>query len=430
MFTSVQQCTDYLFTLKATTHKGEPLSAMRTILEYLGNPHEQIKTVHIAGSNGKGSTLNALREMLDVAGYRVGIFTSPHLERVNERVMISGEQIPDEQFLYYANEIHDVIDKHLDGQMPSFFEWMTLIAFLHFAEQQVDIALIETGIGGRLDSTNVITPLVSIITTISLEHTAILGDTYDKVAYEKAGIIKQGVPIVTAVKQADALAVIRQTAGERQARLFVLSEQFCVKNCKQLEGYQRFTYQYGDMELDDIQLRMLGEHQIANASLALTAALLLCENGFGRLTDDVLRQALSQAQWAGRFEQFVHNIIIDGAHNSEGTAALMQTLHSVYPNRNYHFIYAALADKDHANSIALMEEVAASIAFTEIPLPNAMLAEQLEKLSNHPKKAFNPDWQAVINTTIQTKDQADVLVITGSLYFIAEVRKFLKERGL
>lgn len=426
MFKTVEECTNFIFNLKAISHKGEPLAAMREILAHVSNPHEKIKTIHLAGSNGKGSTLNGIREMLDEAGYRVGAFISPHLERVNERITISGVQITDEQFLAYANQVFNVIETHQNGQFPSFFEIITLIAFMHFAAENVDVALMETGIGGRLDSTNVITPLVSIITTISLEHTAILGDTYAKIAFEKAGIIKPSVPVITGVSNADALEVIHNVAQERNAPLFVLGKDFIVNRKGHGEkDHQSFDYKLGNLELNNVQLRMAGAHQVANAALAITAAITLRNSGFANLTDQVIRTALVKAQWAGRFEQFEGGLILDGAHNSEGTAALIETLQSVYPGARYHFIYAALADKDHVNSITMMDEVAASMSFTEISLPNAMPAKKLVELSKHPEKSHSKVWQSVIDTKIKTKDDNDILVITGSLYFIAEVRSYL-----
>lgn len=426
LFTTIEQCSDFIFKLKAVDHKRAPLVMMREVLAHLDNPQNQLKTIHIAGSNGKGSTVNVLREMLVGAGYKVGAFTSPHLARVNERMTINGEPIPDAQFLHYMNVVAQIIDTHYNGEYPSFFEVVTLIMFQYFADAQVDFALIETGLGGRLDATNVITPLVSIITTISLEHTAFLGDTYAKVAFEKAGIIKENVPVIVGVKNKEALAVIREVATARHAKCFILNEDFMVKALQQHESMQLFDYVKADSKMQEIVLKMAGPHQVANASLAITAILLLQEYGYVTIADETIRKALQTAQWAGRFEQVSHNIILDGAHNPEGTAALIQTLKDVYPNRNYHFIYAALSDKDHATSIKLMDQVATSMAFTQIPLPNAMPAEQLAALSQHPKKGYSSEWQGVIDAEIRGKEVEDILVITGSLYFIAEVRKLLQ----
>lgn len=423
----MEQCTDFIFKLKAVDHKRAPLVMMREVLAHLDNPQNQLKVIHLAGSNGKGSTVNALREMLEGASYKVGAFTSPHLECVNERITINGVQIPDAQFLQYMNAVAHIVETHYNGDYPSFFEVITLIMFQYFAAAHVDFALIETGLGGRLDATNVITPLVSIITTISLEHTAFLGDTYAKIAFEKAGIIKEDVPVIVGVKNEDALAVIRKVAEERHAECRILGEDFKVTTQQQYERMQHFDYENQEVQMQDIVLKMAGLHQVANASLAMTAMLVLQEKGHVKISDTTIRKALQTAQWAGRFEQVANNIFLDGAHNSEGTAALIQTLKDVYPNRNYNFIYAALSDKDHANSIALMDEVANSMAFTQISLPNAMPAEQLAALSQHPQKVYSSDWQQVIDAEIQRKEEADILIITGSLYFIAEARKALLE---
>ncbi len=213
MFHSIEECTDFIFKLRASTYKGEPLEAVRKILFELDNPHEKVKFIHFAGSNGKGSTLNATREILMEHGLQVGAFISPHLERVNERITINKEQIADAAFLDYANQVDEIIQKKLDGQYPSFFEIMTVIACMHFANETTDIALMETGIGGRIDSTNVITPEVSVITTISLEHTEILGDTIEKIALEKAGIVKNEKPVVAGVKQLEARKVLKEKAA-------------------------------------------------------------------------------------------------------------------------------------------------------------------------------------------------------------------------
>ncbi|WP_186436208.1 folylpolyglutamate synthase/dihydrofolate synthase family protein [Lysinibacillus sp. Y5S-8] len=425
----MNECTKFIFTLKAVDHKRAPLVLMREVLAHLGHPHNQLRVIHVAGSNGKGSTVNALREMLQHAGYKVGAFTSPHLERVNERMTINGKQISDEQFLAYFNQLAKIIEEQYNGDFPSFFEVVTLIMFQYFAHQGVDIAIIETGLGGRLDATNVVTPLLAIITTISLEHTAFLGDTFAKVATEKAGIIKRGVPVVVGVGNEEALAVIKATAEERYAPCFVLGQDFTVTNSEQGTDYQQFTYKKEQVVMMDVPLKMAGPHQINNASLAITALLLLREDGYLSFADDTIRQGLQRAQWAGRFEQWPNHIVLDGAHNSEGTAALIQTLKDVYPNNQYRFIYAALADKDHANSIELMDAVAISIAFTQINLPNAMPAESLAMLSTHAHKTHHEEWLEIVQTVLHERHEEDIVVITGSLYFIAEVRQWLQEEG-
>ncbi|HWL13620.1 MAG TPA: folylpolyglutamate synthase/dihydrofolate synthase family protein [Ureibacillus sp.] len=423
MFHSINECTDFIFKLRASTYKGEPLEAVRKILCELDNPHEKVKFIHFAGSNGKGSTLNATREILKAHGLRVGAFISPHLERVNERITINHEQIADAEFLKYANQVDDIIQKKLDGQYPSFFEMITVIAFLHFANQTIDVALMETGIGGRLDSTNVLIPEVSVITTISLEHTEMLGDTIEKIAFEKAGIVKEGKPVVVGVKQQEARQVIKQRAQECQSNSFCLNEEIKIKNIK-TGNPQHFDYSFGNDVIDNIPLAMQGEHQIHNAALAITASLLFDST----IQEDTIRNSLNHAQWEGRFEKVSEQILIDGAHNSEGIEALVRTLKEVFPAKKYKFVYAALQDKDHEVSIRMMDEVASSMSFTQIDLPRAAQAEVLASKSKHSTIRINGNWQQMITNEMQSLQEDELLVITGSLYFIAEVRKFLVEK--
>ena len=416
----MEQCTDFIFKLRASQYKGEPLQSARKILAALGNPERKVKFIHIAGSNGKGSTLNATREILMNHGKRVGAFISPHLERPNERVTINKEQITDEQFLHYANQIALVVQAELEGKFPSFFEFMTIIGFLHFENEQVDVVVLETGIGGRLDSTNVITPEVSIITTVSLEHTAMLGDTYALVASEKAGIIKYGKPIVIGVKNEEAREVIKQIAASNNSPIYTLNETIHAREADR--GH--FTYE-GIGCIENIELAMIGAHQYENATLAITA----CSLFLGQLQEDAVRKALKEAVWEGRFEKISDRVILDGAHNSEGTEALIHTLKQSYPNAKYRFIYAAMADKDHAMSIQLMDAVAEKISFTALPLPTAMAPEKLYALSMLTSKRYEQNWQQLVRDEMYSLKEDELLVITGSLYFIGEVRKWIKREA-
>ena len=416
----MKQCTDFIFTLKASQYKGQPLESARKILVALGNPERKTKFIHFAGSNGKGSTLNATREILMNHGLTVGAFISPHLERASERVTINKQQISDDDFVHYANEVVRVVEQELSGQFPSFFEFVTLIMFQYFAKQKVDVALIETGIGGRLDSTNVLVPEVSVITTVSLEHTDMLGDTFTQVASEKAGIIKNHKPVVVGVRNEEARAVIYEIAQNKKAPLYILDDMITIyKN----EAHQTFTYEALGRRLDDVKVKMAGGHQLDNAALAITAALLFDMT----ISDDVIRSSLSNASWDGRFERILPNVILDGAHNSEGTAALLATLAQVAPDKRYKFVYAALQDKDHGVSIRMMDKVATEIYFTEIRLPRATKAEVLAAESTNKRKMIHKDWRALLREQYGKLQEQELLIITGSLYFIAEARTFLQE---
>ncbi|MGN7476787.1 bifunctional folylpolyglutamate synthase/dihydrofolate synthase [Solibacillus silvestris] len=420
MFQKIEQCTDFIFRLKASEYKGEPLQSAHIILNVLGNPEQKTKFIHFAGSNGKGSTLNAVREILMEHGLTVGAFISPHLERANERVTVNKQPISDADFLRIANMLARIIEEKLDGKFPSFFEFMTLIALQYFSEQQLDVALLETGIGGRLDSTNVVTPEVSVITTISLEHTDMLGGTYAEIASEKAGIIKTMKPVVVGVKNTEALAVIKETATNLCASIYTLGEQFYVEKKTGAD----FDY-ISNMKIENIELAMVGDHQISNAALAITAANLFLP----AMDAQKVKNALQKAKWEGRFEQVRHNIILDGAHNSEGTAALIDTLKKTAPHKKVKFVYAALQDKDHAISIELMDEAATEMHFTEIGLPRAATAEQLFEQSKHANKFCHKNWKQLLDEEMERLADDELFVITGSLYFIAEVRSLFVKRG-
>ncbi|KGR78664.1 bifunctional folylpolyglutamate synthase/dihydrofolate synthase [Ureibacillus manganicus] len=421
MFRSIEECTNFIFQLKASQYKGKPLEAVQIILKELGNPHFTTKFIHFAGSNGKGSTLNATREILMTHGLQVGAFTSPHLERANERVTINKNQITDEKFLHYANLITEVIEDKLDGKYPTFFEMMMLIAFQHFANEEVDVALIETGIGGRVDSTNIITPEVSVITTISLEHTEILGDTYEKIAFEKAGIIKEGVPVVVGAKNEKALLVIEDRIKAMKSDSYFLGKDIQIIDV--VKGNpQQFSFSFNSHEIMDIPLLMVGEHQVENAALAITASILFDLT----ISAETIRTSLRNAKWEGRFERIGEKVIIDGAHNSEGTSSLINTLKEVEPNKKYKFVYAALQDKDHHKSIEMMDQVAHKMSFTEISLPRRAKAEILASQSNHHTIAVDENWRRLIENELAELCEDEILIVTGSLYFIADVRQFLK----
>lgn len=423
MFDTMKDCTDFIFTLKASQYKGQPLESARKILAALGNPETETRFIHFAGSNGKGSTLNATREILMAHGLKVGAFISPHLERPNERITINKIQISDEDFLYYANKIAEIVHNQLEGKFPSFFEFMTLIMFQYFATAPLDVALIETGIGGRLDTTNVLKPEVSVITTVSLEHTDLLGDTISEIACEKAGIIKEGKPVVAGVQDAEARRVIRTVSSKQQAPLYMLNETIHVeKDAKR----QLLTYEALDRKIEQIFVKMAGNHQLDNAALAITAALLFDAS----ISEEIIRTGLGHASWDGRFERMAPQLILDGAHNPEGTAALLETLAQVEPSKRYKFVYAALQDKDHRESIRMMETVASEMYFTEIDLPRAAKAEVLAGESKHSHKFAHTDWRSLLPGLYAGLEEDELLIITGSLYFIAEVRAFIQEERI
>lgn len=423
MYTNLQECLDFVFSIRTSTYKRTPLEMIEDILNDLGNPHLTFKTIHFAGSNGKGSTLNAVDSILKEADLQVGVFTSPHIHRVNERIRINEVQIPDDKLLDYLNQVLSIVETKYDGKYPTFFGIITIVAYMHFAEQEVDVALIETGIGGLRDSTNVITPLISVITTVSYDHTDVLGETIQEIASEKAGIIKPGVPVVSSVKNPEAQVVIRETAAEKNAPLQQLEEHMKVSNVRLEDGYQVFDLEIGEARLDNIALSMFGIHQAENAGLAVTAVKTIADTF--NVSDEAIYAGLKKAKWAGRFEKFGDHIVIDGAHNPEGMTMLLQTLTAVYPEYKYHFLYAALEEKDNASSVAMVDQVATDITFTSFHHAGATPKEKLMDYSSHTEKSAVDDWKKVITDFNSSRGETDVLVITGSLYFMSEVREYL-----
>ncbi len=429
MFISVDQVTEYIYNMNQKTERNSRLSRIRSILSALGNPHEQFRSIHIAGSNGKGSTLNALKEILMAEGLRVGSYISPHLEVVNERMMINNQMITDDQFIHYMNDIYPYLQEGQVGEGSNFFEILTVIAFVYYRDMEVDIALIETGIGGTFDSTNVLTPLLSIITSISLDHTQILGDTIEAIASEKAGIIKPKIPVISAVKDSEAVQVIEEKAKTEVSPIFQLYKDFIIEDVTQNIKVQHFTYQINDIKFKELSIKMAGHHQIENASLAITAVLLLNKFYGFTISEENIRQGLATSSWAARFEEVLPNVIIDGAHNPAGMEVLIRTLKQRYLTDKIHFVFTALDDKDIKSVLNMIDEVATSVMITEIHLKNAASGTYIYEASKHPNKELVLNWQEALEKTLQKGNDQSVIVVTGSLYFMSLARPYLKQKA-
>ncbi|MEW8985512.1 MAG: folylpolyglutamate synthase/dihydrofolate synthase family protein [Bacillus sp. (in: firmicutes)] len=409
------------------------LKRMEWMMERLDHPERNIKAIHIGGTNGKGSTLTFLRCILEEAGYYVGSFTSPYFEQFNERISVNGKPISDEEMLQLANAIKPLAEEleNTDLGGPTEFEVITAMALYYFSKvNPVDVALFEVGLGGRFDSTNVIHPLLSIITSIGLDHTNILGDTYEQIATEKAGIIKNGTSIVTAVKQPEAIRVIETKAKAAKAPLYQLGKEFKISQPETLPNGAQFNFSsalYRD--LNNFKISMLGQHQLDNAALAVMASQILSQLYAFLIDENQIRAGLERAYWPGRFEliSVQPTIIIDGAHNQEGIDALASELTKRYHDKKINILFTALADKKLDNMIAKLDEVADSITFTQFDYPRASKAENLAALSISANKHTEPDWRAGLERLLneQSENPDSILVITGSLYFLSEVKPVL-----
>jgi len=406
------------------------LTRMELMMEKLNHPEKQIKTVHIGGTNGKGSTVTYLRNILQQAGLTVGTFTSPYIEQFNERISVNGKPISDEEILTLANKLHPIVEEmdKMEIGGPTEFEIITAMSFYYFAYMhKMDIVIYEVGLGGRFDSTNIISPLLSIITSIGLDHTAILGDTYEQIAFEKAGIIKKGTPIIAAVKQKEAQAVIVQQANKMEAPIYLLDKDFTIAGYHSKSTTESFNLMSPFFKWEDLQITMFGKHQIENASLAVIGAELLRDQ-FVSINDESVGKGLMLSQWPGRFEIISEEplVVLDGAHNEEGIEALVDVLVNRYKGKKKKIIFAALSDKKTDKMITKLDQVASTITFVTFDFPRAADCLTLYKESNHPFKYQNTDWKKAIPEHMENIDKDEMLLITGSLYFISEVKTFWK----
>lgn len=431
MFTTYQEALEWIHArLRMGIKPG--LKRMEWMMDRLGHPENKIKSVHVGGTNGKGSTVTFLRSILQAAGYKVGTFTSPYIEQFNERISVNGKPISDEEILELANIIRPLADEleQTDLGGPSEFEVITAMAFCYFAHHpEIDIVIYEVGLGGRLDSTNIIYPLASIITNIGLDHTKILGDTHEEIAFEKAGIIKEGTPIFTAVQHPGALKVIEKQAENRHAPIQRLTHEFSIYSHESLPKGELFSLKTSVHDYESLEICMIGKHQTENASLSVIAAEYLQQEGSFAITEEAIRRGLKLAYWPGRFEILSEKpfVVMDGAHNDEGIATLVHELTTRYSDREIHIVFAALRDKKLDKMVPQLDQVADQITFVSFDYPRAASAQDLFDFSQSQNKQKMDDWQTCLRQEVSNIKPDSLLVVTGSLYFISEAKPYLTE---
>lgn len=427
-----QKTIDYLYGLQKHGIKMG-LANSFALMELMGSPHKKFRSVHIAGTNGKGSTAAFLSGMLQAAGFRVGLYTSPHLVHFTERIRINNVQITEERVVNLAHRVREAYrligpDGGGERLIPTFFEVTTAMAFAYFAEEKVDIAVIEAGMGGRLDSTNVIMPLVSVITNIALEHTEFLGDTLEQIAGEKAGIIKDRVPVVTGVTQPGVIEALEREAAAKQAPLYRISKDFRPEHIS-AGPPQIFDYQGISGALPTVRIPMLGRHQIDNASLALAAAECLRNAGIA-MDEAALRRGLGQAFWEGRMERVSRrpDIYVDGAHNPASARALARSVASMRPAyRKLTLVIGILADKDYRGIVAELVSLADHVVITRPQYSRAMDISTLgsEIKAGHESVETTGSVEEAIRAAQKAASDDDLILITGSLYVVGEARAVL-----
>lgn len=429
MFATYEEALDWIHArLKLGIKPG--LRRMEWMMEKLAHPERELKAVHVGGTNGKGSTVTYLRSIFQAGGYSVGTFTSPYIEQFNERISVNGSPVRDEEILQLANIIKPLADELDQTELggPTEFEVITAMAFYYFARiRPVDIVVFEVGLGGRFDSTNIISPLLSVITNIGLDHTNILGTTYEEIAFEKAGIIKKETAAFTAVKRPDALGVIEKKAEEMKAPLFKINEQFTVCSHESLPRGERFSIRMSQRILENLEIAMIGEHQTENAALAVMAACYVNEHSEFSIGESAIKKGLKQAYWPGRFEIISEHpfVVMDGAHNDEGITALVHELEHRYRGLRIQVVFAALKDKKLDEMIGKLDQVADQITFVSFDFPRATSAETLYEISKSGHKSVNENWQQAIRENMAKIEAGSLLVITGSLYFISVAKPYI-----
>lgn len=399
------------------------LDSMNTFLAKVGNPHKELKCVHVGGTNGKGSVAMNLLTILEGAGYRVGLFTSPHLSSVRERFRIGHEFISEQQFAELGSRIRAV----LDGDPITYFEFTTALSMMWFAEQEVDLAIFEVGLGGRLDATNVITPLVSIITNVSMDHEAYLGTTVAEVAGEKAGIIKSGIPVVTGVSADDSLVVVEAKCKELQVPMYLYDRDFFCRS--QSDGawqYEGLSQTFGDLHCG-----MKGAYQQGNSGLALATLELLQPHGYVVSEDDI-RLYLKKVHWAGRLESIevtgndgrTLRYLLDGAHNPAGMESLLASLDG-YTYKRLICVWAAMADKDIGITLNTIAPRCDVMILTKPDSERSALPAELQEQLSRDYVGLVHVRDTVEDALEKAQDIAqidDLILVAGSLYLVGASR--------
>ena len=409
------------------------LERMVELLALRGNPHLKLKVIHIGGTNGKGSTIAFLKNMLEKMGLRVGVFSSPYLIHYTDQIAINGESIPEARLEALMADYQTLLEGEAAANLQGTteFEIITAIAYDYFAFEQVDVAIMEVGMGGLLDSTNVCQPILTGITTIGLDHVALLGDSLEAIAEQKAGIIKQGVPLVTGHIAAEALAVIDQIAEGKQATRIVYGRDYQVSHHESIVTGEAFGYTSA-VRQGRFQTGLLGLHQIENAGMALALLDSYCQATGRELPDNALvAQALEETRWPGRLEVVAREplMILDGAHNPHAIKALLATLKERFTDYQKEILFTCIKTKALEDMLDLLETLPGTkITLTHFEDSRATDEKVLKEMSD--SRNFNyQDWQEFLDQKLsENEEKKTVRIITGSLYFLAQVRAYLIER--
>jgi len=407
------------------------LGRMQKLLSLLGNPHKKLHAVHIAGTKGKGSTATMLGKMLEANDYKVGLYTSPHLVSLRERIMVNSEMITESQMLGLLNRVQGPVEKMATNNAPTFFEIMTSLAFMHFFDTKVDIAVIETGLGGRLDSTNVIKPKVVGITSLSIDHQQQLGDTIDSIAREKAGIFKRGVPIVTVEQEPAAMQVLKSKATSIKAPLSItggdIDFSYRFETSREHGPHTRICLTTQTSKFEHLRVPLHGKHQAINCGLALAMLDKLKSTGY-KIDNEKATTGLNKVSLPGRMEMICHDprIIIDAAHNAASIRALVYAIGQNIPYDSMVVIFGCNSDKDLKGMLLQLQYGADKVIFTRSNSPKAMSPLDLAEMYT---EICGKMYQTAVSLSEALRlaksaiSKGDLICITGSFYLIGQAKE-------
>ncbi|WEK55350.1 MAG: bifunctional folylpolyglutamate synthase/dihydrofolate synthase [Candidatus Cohnella colombiensis] len=419
------------------------LDRITLMMERFNNPQRRLKFIHVAGTNGKGSVCAYLTQILRQSRYDVGTFTSPYLTSYSNRLQYNGQDIADADLITLTNRLKPVADELSKSEWgsPTMFEVTTALALLYYGTISFpDYVVWETGLGGRLDVTNIVTPVVSVITNVGHDHMDVLGSTLEEIAREKAGIIKPGVPVITAVNQPDIVEIMKQTAAGNRSTAYIMGEQFSVDVESAVENNQQFKFTGPFRSLNSLAITLNGAHQVVNAAVAVMTIEVLRQYYALIVEDSDLIEALQSTSWPGRLElvSTAPRILIDGAHNPEGVEALATTLRNIYKYDQLNVVMAMMPNKNHEQSLRHILPMVDTLIITEPDFHKKMNATELAAVANGLQAEFGrprsvvvePDWRRALSLlqdlSTPTSQYTNPLgVVTGTLYLIADVRSWI-----
>ncbi|WP_457639271.1 bifunctional folylpolyglutamate synthase/dihydrofolate synthase [Persephonella sp.] len=398
---------------KKEFHMELGLERIKEASKHLGSPHEKFRSVLISGTNGKGSTAVFMEALFRKHSLKTGLFTSPHLIKENERWKINSSSIPDSLLEEYIEKIKPVINKY----SLTYFEACTILAFLYFAEADVDVAVLEVGLGGRLDATNIVYPEVSVITNVSFDHTHILGDTLEKIAQEKLGIARKDRPLVVGSQQ---MEIIGQAVISGIREIYHYPKSFTV-----YEKENGLEYRFKNYRITRLKPSMSGKRQQVNCATALTGFILFSERNGLKIDTDRVKEAVSQAKISGRMEVVSDDpvVIIDGAHNEEAVMLTLKEIKKMYPEKEITAVFSSMKDKNWEKTAVIIRENTSRLIITSMPFDRSITERETSKIKN---AQYVPDIKTAIKEALETADKNSIILITGSLYLAGEALKLLK----